>query len=64
MTGQPKSKDMVERGARSLLQIEGGHHDRETGLRNKSGKALKQGRVGESNPTHYFFFTHNLQGAI
>ena len=40
MTGQPKPKGMVERGARSQLQIVGRHHDLETGLRNESGKAV------------------------
>lgn len=40
MTGQPKSNDMVERGARPQLQNVGGHHDLETDLRNKSGKAV------------------------
>ena len=36
--GQPKPYGMVEREARSRKLIEDGHHDLETGLRNKSGK--------------------------
>lgn len=40
MTGRPKSNDMVERGARPQLQNVGRHHDLETGLRYKSGKAV------------------------
>ena len=50
MTGHPKSKDMDDRGASSQLQIEDGHHDLETSLRNKSGKVVTQERAGGSNP--------------
>jgi len=55
MTGQPKPKGMVERGARSQLQIEFGHRGLETGLRNKSGKDVIPTYCGWANPAIFFF---------